>query len=75
MKAEAAITRPRRIPDTRVHALLYFIAPTGHALKPVDIEALKQFSQLCNVIPVIAKSDTLTPEERSAFKNRIKREL
>jgi septin 3/9/12 len=58
-----------------VHCVLYFINPTGHALKPLDIEVLQQLSALTNVIPVIAKSDTLTLDERAAFKKRIKDEL
>ena len=28
-------------PDTRVHALLYFISPVGHGLKPLDLETMK----------------------------------
>lgn len=30
------------IADQRVHVCLYFIAPTGHALKPLDIEFMKR---------------------------------
>ena len=30
------------VPDTRVHACLYFIAPTGHGLKPLDIEFMRR---------------------------------
>ena len=29
-------------PDNRVHCCLYFIAPTGHCLKPLDIEFMKK---------------------------------
>ena len=57
--------------DTRVHALLYFIAPTGHSLKPVDIEFMKRLGTRVNLIPVIAKSDTLTDEEIKGFKARV----
>eukprot|EP00123_Amoebidium_parasiticum_P000552 comp11398_c0_seq1/m.5774 comp11398_c0_seq1/g.5774 ORF comp11398_c0_seq1/g.5774 comp11398_c0_seq1/m.5774 type:complete len:383 (-) comp11398_c0_seq1:617-1765(-) len=63
--------RKRYIPDTRVHAVLYFIAPTGHSLRALDVASIKSFSQIANVIPIIAKSDTLTPEEREGFKRRI----
>lgn len=28
--------------DNRVHCCLYFIAPTGHCLKPLDIEFMKK---------------------------------
>ncbi|KAI8826476.1 Septin-domain-containing protein [Chytriomyces cf. hyalinus JEL632] len=61
----------KRIVDTRVHACLYFIAPTGHALKPLDIEFMKRLAGRVNLIPVVAKSDTLTEEELKLFKSRI----
>ncbi|KAJ1564272.1 cell division control protein, partial [Nowakowskiella sp. JEL0078] len=64
-----------RIPDTRVHAILFFIAPTSHFLAPLDIIVTKKISKNCNVIPVIAKSVSLTMEERTAFKRRIKEEI
>ncbi|KAF8979533.1 Septin 4 [Entomortierella lignicola] len=63
------------IPDTRVHAVLYFLAPTGHGLKELDIKALKTLSQKVNVIPLIAKGDTMTPEEKIAFKNILLRDF
>lgn len=58
--------------DLRVHACLYFIRPTGHSLKPLDIETLKKLSTRVNLIPIIAKSDTLSPTEISEFKQRIR---
>lgn len=61
----------KRIVDTRVHACLYFIAPTGHSLKPLDIEFMRQLAGRVNLIPVIAKSDTLTEDEIKAFKIRV----
>lgn len=65
----------RSIHDMRVHACLYFIRPTGHSLKPIDIEAMKQLSTRVNLIPVIAKADTLSPQEISDFKHRIRQVL
>jgi septin 3/9/12 len=44
-------------------------------LKPIDIVVLKKLSDVVNVVPVIAKSDSLTLEERAAFKERIKEEF
>lgn len=61
----------KNIVDTRVHACLYFIAPTGHSLKPIDIEFMKRLGGRVNLIPVIAKSDTLTDDEIKAFKARV----
>lgn len=40
-------------------------------LKPIDIVVLKKLSEVVNVVPVIAKSDSLTIEERHAFKQRV----
>lgn len=72
---ETKIHRKERIPDHRVHCCLYFIAPTGHGLKPLDVEFMKHLHERVNIIPVIAKADTLTSEELSYFKQRINREL
>lgn len=58
--------------DLRVHAVLYFIRPTGHGLKPLDIETMKRISTRANLIPVIAKSDTLSAAELQGFKLRIR---
>ena len=44
-------------------------------MKPIDIVVLKKLSDVVNVVPVIAKSDALTLEERMAFKERIKEEF
>lgn len=48
---------------------------TSISLKPIDIVVLKKLSDVVNVVPVIAKSDSLTLEERMAFKERIKEEF
>jgi septin 7 len=61
----------KEMKDTRVDACLYFIAPTGHSLKPLDIEFMKRLCDKVNLIPVIAKSDTLTDDEIKSFKARV----
>jgi septin 3/9/12 len=71
LRKELTPQRDARIEDTRVHAVLYFISPTGHSLSPLDITVLKKISKVANIIPVIAKSDSLTPEELAGFKKRI----
>lgn len=65
--------QPRRIDkiDLRVHACLYFIRPTGHTLKPLDIEVMKRLSSRVNLIPVVAKADTLSPSDLARFKQRV----
>lgn len=42
-------------------------------LKPIDVIVLKKLVQVVNVVPVIAKADSLTMEERAAFKKRVRR--
>lgn len=63
--------RDRYIQDTRIHCCLYFINPTGHALRPIDVIVMKKLSEVVNVVPVIAKSDSLTLEERERFKFKV----
>ncbi|KAF7732366.1 hypothetical protein EC973_005262 [Apophysomyces ossiformis] len=65
--------QPKRIGiiDLRVHACLYFIRPYGHTLKPLDIEIMKHLGSRVNLIPVIAKADTLTPQDLAKFKRNI----
>ncbi|ODN78083.1 septin [Cryptococcus wingfieldii CBS 7118] len=72
---ESRIKRNPRFRDNRVHALLYFIPPTGHALRELDIELMRRLSPRVNVIPVIGKSDSLTPTELRAFKKRIMEDI
>ncbi|XP_032052519.1 neuronal-specific septin-3 isoform X2 [Aythya fuligula] len=75
LKEEVNIARKKRIPDTRVHCCLYFISPTGHSLRPLDLEFMKHLSKVVNIIPVIAKADTMTLEEKIEFKQRVRKEL
>jgi len=66
-------TRVERVEvsDTRVHACLYFIAPTGHGLKPLDVEVMRRIHDKVNIIPVIGKADSCTQREISLFKKKI----
>ena len=98
INSESRVQRPVHIPDTRVHICLYFIAPTGHGLKPIDIEFMRRLHDkgwfsppsgpstasrssvinlyfLVNIIPLIAKADTMTPDECDDFKKEILREI
>ncbi|EFQ99347.1 cell division control protein 3 [Nannizzia gypsea CBS 118893] len=70
LDAENKVNR-MNIVDNRVHACVYFIQPTGHSLKPLDIEVMRRLHTKVNLIPVIAKADTLTDEEIALFKQRI----
>ncbi|KAF8898516.1 septin [Infundibulicybe gibba] len=72
---ESRIKRNPRFRDNRIHALLYFIPPTGHALREMDIELMRRLSPRVNVIPVIGKADSLTPRELKGFKKRIMEDI
>jgi len=61
--------------EMHVDACLYFIAPTGHGLKDLDIQFMKRLSEQVNIIPVIAKSDAFLPEELGLFKQNILRQM
>uniref|UniRef100_A0A1I8FCU4 Septin-type G domain-containing protein n=1 Tax=Macrostomum lignano TaxID=282301 RepID=A0A1I8FCU4_9PLAT len=57
--------------SSRVHCVLYFIAPTGHGLKPLDIEFMKRLARQSQC----AKADCMTLEELRDFKKTILNEL
>uniref|UniRef100_A0A095A5V0 Septin n=1 Tax=Schistosoma haematobium TaxID=6185 RepID=A0A095A5V0_SCHHA len=64
ISGESRVNRPcQSIPDQR------------HSLKPLDLEFLSRIQDKVNVIPVIAKADTLTPEECREFKKTILSDL
>jgi len=46
-----------------------------NSLKALDIDFLKRLHERVNIIPVIAKADTLSEEEKNAFKKRILEDL
>ncbi|XP_064636485.1 septin-11-like isoform X2 [Lineus longissimus] len=61
--------------DSRIHTCLYFIAPTGHSLKAIDLVTMKKLDSKVNIIPIIAKADTITKNELQKFKSKIMNEL
>ncbi|KAJ7284432.1 putative cell division control protein CDC3 [Mycena rebaudengoi] len=74
MAQEHRVRRTKMV-DTRVHACLYFIQPTGHSLKQIDIEFMRKLHDKVNLIPVIAKADTMTDDEVTEFKERVLSDL
>ncbi|XP_072354219.1 septin 5a isoform X1 [Scyliorhinus torazame] len=71
---ESGLNR-KNIQDNRVHCCLYFISPYGHGLRPLDTEFMKALHQKVNIVPVIAKADSLTPIEVKKLKERIRDEI
>lgn len=71
MEEENKIERKTKIEDKRIHLCLYFIPPSGHSLSEIDIKFMKKLHDKVNIIPIIAKSDTLTTSELAFFKSTI----
>jgi len=42
------------------------------SLKPLDVEFMKAIHSKVNIVPVIAKADTLTLRERERLKRRVR---
>ena len=70
LEAETRVKR-ESLPDSRVHACLYFIAPSGHGLKRIDVEFMRRIHDKVNIIPVIGKADACTKEELDSFKQKV----
>ena len=54
---------------------LYFISPTGHSLKTLDLLTMKSLDSKVNIIPVIAKADAISKTELQKFKIKLMSEL
>ncbi|AQZ14566.1 SHS1 (YDL225W) [Zygosaccharomyces parabailii] len=72
---ETRIKRNPRFEDTRVHIALYFIEPTGHGLREMDVEFMKRISRYTNVLPIISRADSFTKEELNEFRQKINSDL
>ncbi|KDE08622.1 cell division control protein 3 [Microbotryum lychnidis-dioicae p1A1 Lamole] len=70
LEQENRVNRNKLV-DNRIHACLYFIESTGHSLKGVDVEFMRRLHTKVNLIPIIAKADTMTDDEVMQFKARI----
>ncbi|CDW59019.1 protein unc isoform [Trichuris trichiura] len=76
LQEELRVRRDMRVyQDTRIHVCIYFISPTGHGLKALDVYALKMLGKKVNIVPVIAKADTISKDELKRFKAKILDEL
>lgn len=62
-----------RLQDPLVHVCLYFIAP--HRLKHIDIAFMRALHRKVNIVPIIAKSDTMTTKEKDEFKMQVREAL
>ncbi|XP_070838735.1 septin-5-like isoform X1 [Chaetodon trifascialis] len=71
---ESGLNR-RNIQDNRVHCCLYFISPFGHGLRPLDVECMKALHEKVNIVPILAKADSLTRTEVCRKKMQIREEI
>uniref|UniRef100_A0A8C9XP83 Septin 4a n=1 Tax=Sander lucioperca TaxID=283035 RepID=A0A8C9XP83_SANLU len=71
---ESGLNR-RNIQDNRVHCCLYFISPFGHGLRPLDVACMKALQEKVNIVPVVAKADSLTQAEVYRKKMKIREEI
>ncbi|ORD93911.1 SPN4 [Enterospora canceri] len=58
------------IEDPRIHLCIYFLEPVNY-LKQSDVDAMTAISEYCTIIPVVAKSDLLVPEEINEIRRLI----
>uniref|UniRef100_A0AAQ4QT13 Septin-7 n=1 Tax=Gasterosteus aculeatus aculeatus TaxID=481459 RepID=A0AAQ4QT13_GASAC len=70
---DADASRRNSIPS-RAKCFLPFLC-SFLRLKPLDIEFMKRLHEKVNIIPLIAKADTMTPEECQQFKKQIMKEI
>ncbi|PAA61187.1 hypothetical protein BOX15_Mlig010818g1 [Macrostomum lignano] len=73
-KDECGLNR-KNIVDHRVHCCLYFVSPCGHGLRPIDVELMRRLHSKVNIVPIIAKADTLTQAELRDLKERVLADL
>lgn len=72
---ETRVRRNPRFEDTRVHVCLYFITPTGHGLRELDVETMKKLSKFVNIMPIIGRADSFTQTELINFKRNIMEDI
>lgn len=75
LAAESRVNRKPNNKDTRVHCCLYFVPPRVHGLRQIDLEFMKRLHEQVVIVPVIAKSDALTSDERRVMKSKIRAQL
>ena len=54
LQGESGLNR-RNISNNRGHCCFYFISPTGHGLKNLDVEFMKAIHNRVNIVPANSK--------------------
>uniref|UniRef100_A0A8C6SS74 Septin 4a n=1 Tax=Neogobius melanostomus TaxID=47308 RepID=A0A8C6SS74_9GOBI len=73
---ESGLNR-RNIVDNRVHCLQnkLFFTSFFFRLRPIDIQCMRGLHEKVNIIPILAKADSLTAAERHKKKMKIREEI
>ncbi|KAG0303253.1 hypothetical protein BGZ97_001988 [Linnemannia gamsii] len=73
---ERKVRRNPKATDNQIHACIYFIDQASHhqGLSDADIRILKRLGTRVNLIPVIARGDTLTRAQTKRLKQAILRD-
>ncbi|KAL0073781.1 Septin-domain-containing protein [Phycomyces blakesleeanus] len=69
---EVKLKRNTKVQDTRIHVCLYFIDASITDFSPMEILLLREIAAHVSVVPVLAKSDLLSPEELAEKKQFIR---
>lgn len=72
---ESRLRRNPRFKDGRIHCCLYFITSTGHGLREIDVELMKELGDYVNIIPCLSKCDSLTVDEVKLNKRLINEDI
>ena len=56
--------------DERIHLCLYFMYP--HRMKELDYRFMEHLSSIVNIVPIVAKADTMTIDEKNRFLTKVK---
>lgn len=75
MEETRAVRALHECRDTRIHVCLYFVTPKDNHLKSFDIIALKALCPHVNLIPIIAKADTLSRSALEELKENIRQDM
>ncbi|ESN96760.1 hypothetical protein HELRODRAFT_68096, partial [Helobdella robusta] len=70
LRDESGLNR-RNIQDNRVHCCLYFLNPTARGLQQMDVLFMLKLHHKVNIVPIIAKADTLNTDELKLLKSRV----
>lgn len=72
--SDLPVTRKRSFRYPHVFFVVFFCPKISQifSLKPLDIEIMKRLGTRVNLIPVIAKADTLTQNDLLKFKQRVR---